>query len=71
MQNLHMYLFLSCSQLVGGPFDLKEKFLIQEPGVIPLLLELLPSLPEDLQVTAEALLAVLAACLTTKCGLLR
>ena len=40
----------SPSQLVGGPFDLKENFQIREPGVVPLLLELLPHLPQELQV---------------------
>ena len=49
--------FKSLTQLVGGPFDLKEKFLIQEPNVILLLLELLPNLSEDLQVNIAALLA--------------
>ena len=38
-------------QLVEGPFDLKENFLIKEPNVILLLLELLPSLSEPLQVS--------------------
>jgi len=34
---------------VGGPFDLKENFQIREPGVLLLLLELLPHLPQELQ----------------------
>ncbi len=38
-------------QLVGGELDLKENFLIREPGVFLLLLELLPKLPEQLQVS--------------------
>ena len=37
-------------QLVQGPFDLKENYLIKEPSVVLLLLELLPNLSEPLQV---------------------
>ena len=39
-----------------GPFDLKENFLIKEPSVVLLLLELLPNLSEPLQVSKSLIL---------------
>ena len=53
---------LSSSQLVGGPFDLKENFQIREPGVILLLLELLSHLPQELQVCMCVLCVCVCVC---------
>lgn len=49
-----MKMYFLSSQLVGGPFDLKENFLVKEPNVVLLILELLPDLPEELQVSVVA-----------------
>ena len=45
-----VYPFLLSIQLVGGSFDLKQNFLIREPNVILLILELLPHLSDNIQV---------------------
>lgn len=55
-QDRHTYLFIIVILLVhfqlvgGGTFDLKQNFLIREPAAVLLILELLPSLSEDIQV---------------------
>lgn len=53
MTYINMHFALLHVQLVDGPFDLKEKFLIKEPNVVLLLLELLPNLSEPLQVRRD------------------
>ncbi len=45
-----MHTVLASLQLVAGEFDLRENFLIREPSVVLLLLELLPKLSDQLQV---------------------
>ena len=45
-----MHTVLPPLQLVAGEFDLRENFLIREPSVVLLLLELLPKLSDQLQV---------------------
>lgn len=53
-------------QLVGGPFDLKENLLIREPTVLLLLVELLPRVSEEIQVSSKVITTAIFIVYTLK-----